>query len=131
MVRLRIFGRDKDLTERLSMAATDFGNRVSRAKNRISDYAYRISDVIVHKTKVPFTIGVMTLNLTGYSLISYHAINGSLDRIGMSNESLKKAGITYVAAATVCSLPLCVYGALRLRDRYRRDSGTEHYENRA
>ena len=131
MVRLRIFEMDRNLTERLSMTATDLGNRISMVRNRISDYTYRVSDVIIHKTKVPFTIGMIVFNTTSYSFIGYHTINDSLEYIGMSKESLKKAGMIFGGTAAVCSFPAVAYGLANLMDRYRRKNRTESYENRA
>lgn len=122
MVRLRIFDNENSLTERLAITATDLGNKVSMARNRISDYAFRTSDKIIHKTKVHLLIGMTILNTAAYSFIGYHAINDSLDEIGMSKESLKKAGIVFGGTAAVCSLPISIYGLVRLRDRYRRSS---------
>ena len=132
MVRLRIFERDSSLIERLSMTATDLGNRVSRVRNRVADCAFRASDKVIHKTKVYFTVGMIAFNTAAYSFIGYHALNDSLEEIGMSKDSLKKAGMVFGGSAAVCSLPLGVYELTRLRDRYRRSSREiESYEREA
>ena len=132
MVRLRIFEKDRSLVDRLSMTATDLGNRVSRVRNRVADCAFRASDKVIHKTKVYFTVGMIAFNTAAYSFIGYHALNDSLEEIGMSKDSLKKAGMVFGGSAAVCSLPLGVYELTRLRDRYRRSSREiESYEREA